>query len=128
MVSDDLYDALAAITDPATAPVYDTKLPDSFVLDATSIPTVLVFSSITDTPDTAIDGDLVHREARWQVSVRCVSLALARAWKAAVITALHGLSGTSVVRCDFDSSAGEFPDAETQPFSYHIPIDFIVQF
>jgi hypothetical protein len=121
MVNDEIYTALSSLD--WVDGIYDTKLPDGYVVTGT----VLVFSSVSETPDIAIDGDIVRQVARWQVSVRSADITAARAAKRAVIAALHGYSGVFIARCDFESSPGEIFEADVLPFQYHIPIDFMIQ-
>jgi hypothetical protein len=124
MVNDDIYTALSAAIDWVDL-ICDTKLPDGYILPQGG--TALVFSCVSETPETAIDGDIVFSESRWQVSVHSTDLGQARIAKAAVIAALHGYAGGSIVRCDFESAPGEIFQSDTIPFSYHIPIDFMIQ-
>lgn len=124
MVNDDIYTALNTALGVAVAGIYDTKLPDNYELTGA----VVAFSLVSDIPDVAIDGAVVHRVARWQVSVRALDLPTLRSVKATVITALHGYRGASISRCDFESAPGELFESATIPFCYHAPIDFMVQY
>ena len=126
MVPDDIYAALSTIA--AVDGIYDTKLPDGYVVTGA----VLVFSSISDVADTEIRGDIVRREQRWQISIRVADthaggLTRARGLKAAVIAALHGYSGPTIARCDFESAPGEIFESDILPFQFHIPVDFMLQ-
>jgi hypothetical protein len=123
-ISQSLNSVLATALGTSVDGIYDTKLPDAYVLSAP----VIVISSISDIPESAIDGPIVHREGRWQVSVRALDLTALRAVAAAVITALHGYSGGSVMYCGFEAAHGEFFETDVSPFQYHTPIDFMIQF
>lgn len=126
MVTEDIYAALAAIA--GVDVVYDTKRPDGYDLTGA----VLVFSAVSDAPVVPIDGGILGYEQRWQVSVYVKdrayadtpALHYARALKASVIAALHGLNGASARYVEFDNAAGEFYDADG--VEYHLPIDFLV--
>ena len=122
-IASELYTVLHGIS--GTPAVYDTKLPDNFVLTTS----VIVFQDISDVPeDVDIKGTILRRVARWQVSIHCLDIASARTAKAAVIAALHGYRGTSISRADFENCPGEIFDSSTIPFQYFIPIDFLIQF
>lgn len=132
MISDDIFTALSTIG--GVAGLFDSKLPDGYVLAAP----VIVFSSVSDTPeDVAIDGEIMREAERWQVSIRVpvsykdtggrAPVVVARALKAAVIAALHGYIGGDIVRADYESCPGQVFEAEIAPFQYHLPIDFMIQ-
>jgi len=122
-VNDDLYTALTTALGSTVDGVFDTKFPPRYVLANPAV----VFTSISDVPETAIDGAIIRRVARWQVSVWAGDLVSARAVKAAVIAALHGYSGTYIARCEFENCPAEFFEEDAVPPGYHIPIDFMIQ-
>lgn len=129
MVSDDIYAALSAGLDWVDR-IDDTKLPDGYVLappTGSSVATVLTYSCVSDVPtDVDIDGEILMSVSRWQVSVRSTDLLAARTAKDAVIAALHGYSGPTIGRCDFENCPGELFESSVLPFEYHIPLDFMI--
>ena len=118
-VTSDLYTALSPV---AADSVFDTKMPDDLAITAP----VIVFQLISDTPAVPIDGAIIGREQRWQVSVYSPDITTARATGAAVITALHGLKAATIKRAEFELSL-ELYDSSVVPPLYHIPLDFIVE-
>jgi hypothetical protein len=125
-VNEDLYDALATVA--SVDAVFDTKAPDNYTLAGT----ILIFQSISDVPGVFIDTELGTRAQRWQVSVESPvlpgvdALLAARTAKAAVLTALHGLSGGAIKLCEFESAPGETYESDSAPPYYFIPIDFMI--
>lgn len=121
-VETEIYAALAAIPQEVVIDgVYDTKLPENYQLAGT----VLVFNSISDVPALPIDGEILGREQRWQVTVRALDLAAARDAREAAITALHKLRSGVVKWVEFES-AQEFYTDEGMRKEYYFPLDFLV--
>jgi len=118
MVNEDIYTALENVDVDG---LYDTKRPDGMDLTRT----VIVFSQVSDIPGVPIDGTIIGRTERWQVSIYSKDLSAARTAKADVIAALHAYEGGNIIRADFDSGPGE--DYDPESLEFHIPIDFIIE-
>lgn len=113
--SDVLYAALSALDQQG---VYDTEREQNSQL----VGCLYVFQLISSTPDTAIDGQILGLETRWQVSTYGVDLVATRAAAIAARTALHGRTSGTVKWIEFDSAPGEMYDGS----EFHILQDFIV--
>lgn len=125
MVSEELYDRLAELqTEGSVGAVFDMKRPDNY--DLPPLP-ILVFQCIVDLPKSIdIQGPILTRENRWQVSVYALDVLSARAGKEAVIAKLHNYRGTAIKRCDFEPSPAEIYESDLNPPEYHIPLEFTV--
>lgn len=127
MVPADIFTALSPLVGVDVVDIFDTKRPDNYDLTGAEgeLRTILVYSQVSDVPGVPIDGEIIGRTERWQISVYSKGLAEARAAKVAVIAALHGYRGDTIQWAEFDSSPGE--DYNSDALEYHIPIDFVIE-
>jgi hypothetical protein len=119
-VNSELYTALSPIA--GVDSTFDTKTPDDLLVTSP----IVVFQRIADVPTTPINGVIIGREQRWQISVYAPDIASARTAADSVIAALQGLTSGAIKWCEYEQSF-ELYDMEIIPPLYHIAIDFVVQ-
>lgn len=100
--------------------VYAVRLPEGLAVTGP----VAVVTRVSSPGEAAIDGAVLRRQPRYQVSIYGPDLAAVRTKRDAVVTALRGYRGGSIKGCAHDGDR-ELYEPNVSPL-YHIPIDFLI--